>query len=40
MRGPRIERTIENSRTRAGGDYSNNIRKGIQDTSLGNRTTN
>jgi hypothetical protein len=39
MRGPRREKVTNDSRTRVGGDFSNNRKKGIQDTSPKNRTT-
>jgi hypothetical protein len=39
-RGPRRERTIDNSRTRVNGIYYSNKRKGIQDITPRNRTTN
>ncbi len=34
------ERTIENSRTKTCGDYSNNKGRTIKDATLGNRMTN
>jgi hypothetical protein len=34
------ERTINNSRTRISGDYSNNICNAIKDTAPGSITTN
>ncbi len=39
-RGLGRERIAYNSRTRIGGDYFNNIKRGIQDTTLRNKTTN
>jgi hypothetical protein len=36
---PRIKRTTNNSRTRTGGDYSNNEGKVIKDAAPRNKTT-
>jgi len=36
--GSRRKRTINNLGTRIGGNYSNNKRRSIQDTTSGNRT--
>ncbi len=37
---PRGKKTIENLGRRTCGDYSSNIKRGIQDTTLGRQTIN